>query len=134
MYTFIPGVTARAEVITRRNTARVTNVKPLGWLSAYPLLAKAAPWHETGIGRGQAESICWALTLTILLQLLCVLRVGVVALLPAQRRREEVFSNHPFPDGAKIFTANFQIPAQTAYAREPSLWQPACRAIPPPEA
>lgn len=45
-----------------------------------------------------------------------------------------MFSNHPFPDGAKTFTANFHIPAQTAYAREPSLWQPVCRAIPLPEA
>lgn len=44
-----------------------------------------------------------------------------------------MFSNHPFPDGAKTFTANFQIPAQTASARESSLWQPVHRAIPPPE-
>lgn len=44
-----------------------------------------------------------------------------------------MFSNHPFPDEAKTFTASFQIPAQTAYARELPLWQPASRAIPPPE-
>lgn len=37
-----------------------------------------------------------------------------------------MFSNHPFPDGAKTSTANFQIPAQPAYAREPSLQQPLC--------
>lgn len=74
---------------------------------------KAAP----GVGRGQAEPICWALTLTVLLQLLRVLGVRAVALLPAQRRREEVFSNHPFPDGAKTFTASFQIPARTVCQR-----------------
>lgn len=100
-----------------------------------PQLAKAVPSlaHRAGIERGQAKPICCALTLTILLQLLRVLRVRAVALLPAQRRREEVFSNHPFPDGAKTFPARFQIPAQPAYARELLLRQPVCRAIPPPE-
>lgn len=89
--------------------------------------------HGTGVGTGQAEPVCWALTLTVLLQLLCILGVRAVALLPAQRRREELFSNHPFPDGAKTFTASFQIPAQMAYTRELPLQQPASRAIPLPE-
>jgi len=44
-----------------------------------------------------------------------------------------VFSNHPFPDGAKTFTASFQIPAQPAYVRELPPRQPANRAIPLPE-
>jgi len=96
---------------------------------------KATPllMHRAGIWRGEAEPTCWALTLTVLLQLLRVLGVRAVALLPAQRRREEVFSNHPFPDGAKTFTASFQIPAQPAYVRELPPRQPANRAIPLPE-